>query len=95
MNTDTGGTEPRGLLCPMCKSDQSKVTDSRGTLVNQIRRRRECLECEHRFTTREVIEHGEGLIESPGYFVNDSEMQRLQKDLFSILRRVRRLRRGN
>ena len=45
------------MKCPFCGYTDSKVIDSRpaedGTT---IRRRRECLECQKRFTTYEVIE---------------------------------------
>ena len=43
------------MICPFCKNDNDKVVDSRvsGTA---IRRRRECLACGRRFTTREYIE---------------------------------------
>ena len=42
------------MLCPYCKSSKSKVIDKRNTEENKIiRRRRECLKCEKRFTTYE------------------------------------------
>ena len=42
------------MLCPYCKSTKSKVIDKRNTEENKIiRRRRECLKCEKRFTTYE------------------------------------------
>jgi len=48
------------MLCPKCSSIDDKVIDSRlskdGT---SIRRRRECLACESRFTTYEQIERVE------------------------------------
>lgn len=45
------------MLCPNCSSDNSKVLESRTTEKGQsIRRRRECLDCGHRFTTYERIE---------------------------------------
>lgn len=45
------------MHCPFCSATETKVIDSR--LVgegNQIRRRRECLECKERFTTYETAE---------------------------------------
>ena len=45
------------MRCPHCGNDESKVIDSRPTEDNTaIRRRRECLNCEKRFTTYEKIE---------------------------------------
>ena len=43
------------MICPFCKKDNDKVVDSRVSGTS-IRRRRECLACGRRFTTREYIE---------------------------------------
>lgn len=45
------------MHCPFCRSEETKVIDSR--LANegyQVRRRRECLDCNERFTTFESAE---------------------------------------
>ena len=45
------------MHCPFCQADDTKVIDSR--LVsdgNQVRRRRECLDCRERYTTYETAE---------------------------------------
>ena len=45
------------MKCPICGYTESKVIDSRPTEENSsIRRRRECLSCQNRFTTYEVVE---------------------------------------
>ncbi len=45
------------MRCPFCSYEELKVTDSRNALdANAIRRRRECLSCNRRFTTFETIE---------------------------------------
>ena len=45
------------MKCPACGFADSKVIDSRPVEEgNSIRRRRECLSCQKRFTTFEVIE---------------------------------------
>lgn len=45
------------MRCPFCGYEESKVIDSRPTDEGEkIRRRRECLECQKRFTTYEIIE---------------------------------------
>ena len=45
------------MKCPGCGYPESKVIDSRPvTEANSIRRRRECLACQKRFTTFEVLE---------------------------------------
>lgn len=44
------------MKCPTCGFSDSKVIDSRPTESGSIRRRRECLNCQRRFTTYEVID---------------------------------------
>ena len=45
------------MKCPFCGDQESKVVDSRHSEDGQsIRRRRECLGCQRRFTTYEVVE---------------------------------------
>ncbi|MCD7903954.1 MAG: transcriptional regulator NrdR [Oscillospiraceae bacterium] len=45
------------MKCPFCGYTDSKVIDSRPAEDNTtIRRRRECLDCQKRFTTHEIIE---------------------------------------
>lgn len=45
------------MKCPYCGYQESKVVDSRHSDDNlSIRRRRECLGCQRRFTTYEVVE---------------------------------------
>ena len=46
------------MKCPFCGYQESKVIDSRPAEEGAtIRRRRECLACQKRFTTYEIIEH--------------------------------------
>lgn len=45
------------MQCPYCQHSNSRVLESRSAESGQsIRRRRECLQCQHRFTTYERIE---------------------------------------
>ncbi len=45
------------MRCPYCEHPESKVIDSRESKNDwSVRRRRECLSCEKRFTTYEKIE---------------------------------------
>ena len=45
------------MKCPYCGYKESKVVDSRpADESSSIRRRRECLKCEKRFTTYETVE---------------------------------------
>ena len=45
------------MKCPFCGDQESKVIDSRHSDDGlRIRRRRECMRCQHRFTTYEIVE---------------------------------------
>lgn len=45
------------MKCPFCGEQESKVVDSRRSEDgNSIRRRRECMTCQRRFTTYEIVE---------------------------------------
>ena len=45
------------MKCPFCGDQESKVVESRRSEDgNSIRRRRECLACQRRFTTYEIVE---------------------------------------
>lgn len=56
------------MKCPFCESPETKVVDSRSAQKNNaIRRRRECLDCGHRFTTYEyVVEYPLTIIKNDG-----------------------------
>ena len=45
------------MKCPFCHNPDTKVLDSRD-VEDSVRRRRQCLDCEHRFTTYERHELG-------------------------------------
>lgn len=44
------------MQCPFCREGETKVVDSRTSDSFSVRRRRECLSCNRRFTTYERIE---------------------------------------
>ena len=45
------------MRCPFCGHLESKVTDSRNAIeMNAVKRRRECLSCQKRFTTFEQVD---------------------------------------
>jgi len=51
------GSEGVKMKCPFCGYSESKVVDSRPAEEGStIRRRRECLSCQKRFTTYEIME---------------------------------------
>ena len=45
------------MRCPKCSSDELKVLETRAGKVASTRRRRECLSCNHRFSTIEEVLH--------------------------------------
>lgn len=51
------------MRCPFCDIDKDKVIDSRATDGGRsIRRRRQCLKCNRRFTTYETVEEKVSLL---------------------------------
>lgn len=45
------------MYCPFCRADETKVIDSRLVADGvQVKRRRQCLQCQERFTTFETAE---------------------------------------
>lgn len=51
------------MRCPFCGFEDSKVVDSRSKSSGKIiRRRRECLSCKKRFTTKEYVEEAPILV---------------------------------
>jgi transcriptional regulator NrdR family protein len=52
------------VKCPYCGSNKSSVLDSRDTEDSlEIRRRRECVKCLHRFTTYESYGKTKSIVE--------------------------------
>lgn len=56
------------MRCPKCKYEDTRVVDSRSNKDNTyIRRRRQCTECNHRFSTlEEIIREGLVVIKRDG-----------------------------
>jgi transcriptional repressor NrdR len=51
------------MICPYCGANDDKVIDSRSTEAGEvIRRRRQCLACDKRFTTYERVEQANRLM---------------------------------
>lgn len=72
------------MKCPFCQGKDTKVTDSRVTDDgNAIRRRRECLTCQRRFTTYELVEEAPLMVIKKG---NRREMFDRGKLLRGIMR---------
>ncbi|MAH61155.1 MAG: transcriptional regulator NrdR [Legionellales bacterium] len=74
------------MHCPFCQYHDTKVVDSRITLPqNNIRRRRECPECNERFTTFETLQFTyPRVIKRAGYSCQFNE-QKLKKGIMRAL----------
>ena len=70
------------LICPSCRKSETRVVDSRDD-ENVVRRRRECLDCKHRFTTYERME-------APRLFVVKKDGRREQYNRDKVLTGLRR-----
>lgn len=69
------------MKCPFCCHEELKVTDSRDAPeMNAIRRRRECLACQRRFTTFETVELTIQVKKRDGNY-EDFQQQKLIKGL--------------
>lgn len=74
------------MKCPFCHHDDLKVIDSRDAAeMNAIRRRRECLACQRRFTTFETIELTVQVHKRDGRF-EDFQQQKLINGLDAACR---------
>lgn len=77
------------MRCPFCSHLESKVTDSRNAVEqNAIRRRRECLQCEKRFTTFETVDLTIQVHKRDGRY-EDFQQEKLIKGLDAACRHTR------
>lgn len=68
------------MICPICSSKELKVLDSRPTAdVNQIRRRRQCIACQYRFSTVESVETGMPKIMKKSGSLTDFDVNKIRK----------------
>jgi len=77
------------VKCPFCSFEESKVTDSRISMDNQaIKRRRECLKCEKRFTTFETIDLSLQVQKRDGTY-EDFKQEKLLNGIMAACRHTR------
>lgn len=77
------------MKCPYCGHLELKVTDSReASEANAIRRRRQCLSCERRFTTFETVELTLQVQKKDGRY-EDFQEQKLLNGLIAACRHTR------
>lgn len=70
------------MKCPYCNSDELKVSDSRDSKDGTtIKRRRECLNCEKRFSTIEKILKLDLEVEKSNGTIEEFNIQKIKKSL--------------
>lgn len=71
------------MRCPQCTGSEDKVVDSRMTKEGAgVRRRRECLNCGHRFTTyEEIIQSELKVIKKNGNVREDFDREKLRRGI--------------
>ncbi len=71
------------MICPKCKSNGTRVLDSRETDGNRaVRRRRECEDCKHRFTTFERTDASKFLIIKKDGSRENYDREKLEKGIW-------------
>ena len=74
------------MKCPFCQSSLSKVIDKRSVdSRGEIRRRRECLKCDKRFTTYESLAEVEVLVIKKDGRKEIFNRQKIERGLFRAL----------
>ena len=74
------------MLCPKCAHQDTKVIDSRLTnSQREIRRRRVCLKCEHRFTTFERNEGVSFTVAKKDSSIVNYDRQKIERGVFRAL----------
>lgn len=77
------------MKCPYCDHPELKVTDSRNASeANAIKRRRQCLSCERRFTTFETFDLSIQVHKKDGRY-EDFQEQKLFNGLVAACRHTR------
>jgi transcriptional repressor NrdR len=67
------------MKCPYCGSEEFRTLETRDSLENTTRRRKECINCSKRFTTYEYVETVEIMVHK-----NDGKLERF--DVNKIIR---------
>lgn len=84
----TVARQKRGLICPVCGSGKSRVTDTRENADGAYQRRRKCLQCEGTFATLEVYVPDEAFKEEANRRRSMSQSKRLEERRSTFGRRV-------
>jgi len=76
------------MICVYCRHPETKVIDSREIPdAEEIRRRRECLKCEKRFTTKERVEGIDISVTKKSGEQEDFDLDKLKKSFIIACRK--------
>jgi transcriptional repressor NrdR len=77
------------MRCPFCGEDEDKVNDSRTSKDGrEIRRRRECLRCERRFTTYERVDEAMPVVVKNDGRREPFDVHKIEKGIsFAVIKR--------
>lgn len=71
------------MICPKCQENNTRVLDSRETDGHKaVRRRRECEECQHRFTTFERAEVANFIVVKKDGTRENYEREKLERGIW-------------
>jgi len=74
------------MICPKCRSKNTKVLDSREVYNGkEIRRRRECEDCKHRFTTYERPEITRFIVIKSNWEKHPYDREKLENSLLKAI----------
>ncbi len=74
------------MNCPYCGWEESKVVDSRPK-EDTIKRRRECMKCGSRFTTFEIVEKPQLMVEKKGGALESFDRDKLMKGVYTAMKK--------
>jgi transcriptional repressor NrdR len=77
------------MRCPFCGHQEDKVVDSRSSKEGRaIRRRRECLKCEKRYTTYEYIENVALSVVKRDGRIEEYDRQKLRQGIITACKKL-------
>lgn len=75
------------MQCPYCDHNSTKVVDTRES-SEKVRRRRECLECERRFTTYETAERLDIKVKKKGGKVEEFDENKIREGVSKAIKKT-------
>ncbi len=76
------------MVCPTCNNIDSKVIDKRNSNErNEVRRRRECLQCATRYTTYERVEKTTFLVRKKSGRMEDYDRNKLKNSILKGMKK--------